>query len=98
MIRLEGNVRRGPTATILVDGEALVVHRGESLAAALLACGRRTLRHSPKRGEPRGMFCGMGVCYECLVTVDGRPNVRGCMTPVEEGMRVETSSRRDRLV
>ena len=54
----------------------------------LLAAGIRTFRHSPG-GEPRGVFCGMGVCFECRMIVDGRPNVRTCMTPAHPGCRVE---------
>ena len=62
---------------------------GESIAAALLASGRRSTRVTARAGEPRGYFCGMGVCHDCLVTADGLPNVRACMTPVKEGLRVE---------
>jgi aerobic-type carbon monoxide dehydrogenase small subunit (CoxS/CutS family) len=60
------------------------------VAAALLAAGKRSLRVTPRRGEPRGLFCGMGVCFDCLVEVDGRPSVRACRTTVKAGMRVET--------
>lgn len=60
------------------------------MAAVLLAQGIRTLRHTPKNGRPRGIFCGMGICYDCLVTVNGERNVRACLTPVSPGMAVET--------
>jgi predicted molibdopterin-dependent oxidoreductase YjgC len=75
---------------LLVDGERLEAEATVSLAAALLAAGRRRLRTTPRGGEPRGLFCGMGVCFDCLVTVDGRPGVRACLTRVRDGMRVET--------
>ena len=75
--------------TILVDGEPVVAFAGESVATVLLALGRRTFRHT-EHGAPRGLFCGMGVCFECLVTVDGVESVRACMTPVAEGMVIAT--------
>jgi predicted molibdopterin-dependent oxidoreductase YjgC len=81
---------RGRALTMLVDGGALMAHEGESVAAALLASGRRLTRWTARTGEPRGYFCGMGVCQDCLVTVDGLPNVRACMMPAREGLRVET--------
>jgi predicted molibdopterin-dependent oxidoreductase YjgC len=71
------------------NGTALSAVAGTSVAAALWAAGQRALRitHS---GEPRGIFCGMGVCFDCLVEIDGRPNVRACRVAVAEGMRVRT--------
>ena len=60
---------------------------GETVAAALAAVGITALRHA-RNGEARGLFCGMGVCFECLVTVDGRPGQRACMTKVGDGMQV----------
>jgi aerobic-type carbon monoxide dehydrogenase small subunit (CoxS/CutS family) len=64
-------------------------HEGESVAAALLAAGQRTLRKTPRREESRGLFCGMGICYDCVVCIDGQPNRQACLTPVTDGMRVE---------
>jgi aerobic-type carbon monoxide dehydrogenase small subunit (CoxS/CutS family) len=75
---------------LTVDGEPLEARAGESVAAALWAAGRRVLRRTGRRGEPRGLFCGMGVCFDCLMTIDGRRNVQACLMPVAEGMRVET--------
>jgi predicted molibdopterin-dependent oxidoreductase YjgC len=72
------------------DGRQLLAHEGETVAIALLAAGQRGFRLTTRRAEPRGLFCGMGVCFDCLVRVDGRPNVRACQIPVAEGMRVET--------
>ncbi|MFC2948113.1 (2Fe-2S)-binding protein [Virgibacillus sediminis] len=62
----------------------------ESLAAALLANGIRKLRYHEESGRARGVYCNIGHCYECRVTVDGRPGVRACLTPVKEGMVVES--------
>jgi sarcosine oxidase subunit alpha len=75
---------------IQVDGKPIEAYEGETIAAALLASGIRIFHLSRKNKEPRGLFCGMGVCYECLVTVDGTNDVRACLTPVIEGMQVET--------
>jgi predicted molibdopterin-dependent oxidoreductase YjgC len=75
--------------TIQVDGEPVPAFAGESVATVLLTLGRRTFRHT-EHGAPRGLFCGMGVCFDCLVTVDGIENVRACLTAVAEGMVVET--------
>ena len=88
----DANRRRGEPITIVVDGEPVRAHRGETVAAAMLAAGRRVLRRTVRRGAPRGMFCGMGVCFECQTTIDGANGVRSCMTAVREGMRIETGS------
>lgn len=74
-------------AALIVDGCALRARTGESLAAALLAGGVAMLRRSPTAGGPRGAFCMMGVCQECMVHVDGR-RVQACLTPVRDGMTV----------
>jgi len=87
-LRIAG-VDRGRALALLVDGAEMAVFEGESIAAALAAAGARLTRWTERTGEPRGYFCGMGVCQDCLVTVDGRPNVRACVTPVRDGMRVE---------
>jgi predicted molibdopterin-dependent oxidoreductase YjgC len=58
--------------------------------AALWAAGRRTLHVTARTGEPRAFLCGIGVCFDCLVTVDGVRSTRACVTPVAEGMVVET--------
>jgi predicted molibdopterin-dependent oxidoreductase YjgC len=74
---------------LTVDGNPLRAPEGQSLAAALLASGRSVLRQSPS-GAPRGLYCGIGVCQECRVNVDGRGVVRACVTPVAAGMQVTT--------
>jgi aerobic-type carbon monoxide dehydrogenase small subunit (CoxS/CutS family) len=73
---------------LTVDGTPLSAPAGQSLAAVLLGAGRETLRDSPA-GHPRGVYCGIGVCQECRVVVDGAV-VRSCVTPVTAGMRVTT--------
>jgi predicted molibdopterin-dependent oxidoreductase YjgC len=76
---------------LFVNGQVVSTKRGETVAAVLLAEGYQILRHTGK-GALRGVFCGMGVCFDCLVTVDGIADVRACMTTVRPGMRIETGS------
>ncbi|MBZ9935753.1 (2Fe-2S)-binding protein [Mesorhizobium sp. BR1-1-16] len=76
--------------TLLVDGRRVEAEAGRPLGAVLHGEGNPIIRHTARRHEPRGLFCGMGVCFDCLVTIDGRPGVRACVTPVSDGMRVET--------
>jgi predicted molibdopterin-dependent oxidoreductase YjgC len=75
---------------VTVDGESVQAYPGEMVATVLLAMGRLSFRHTDRGHSPRGVFCGMGVCFDCLVTIDGQPNVRACLTPVQAGMVVET--------
>ncbi len=89
-VRLDANVERGRPVQITVDGEIIPAFEGESVAAAMLASGRRVLRHTHPENQPRGIFCGMGVCFECLVTVAGGERVRACVAPVQDGMRIFT--------
>lgn len=72
------------------DGQEMCGYAGEPIAAALMAHGIRVLRRSERNGQPRGIYCGIGHCYECRVTVDGTPGMRACITPVREGIRVES--------
>jgi NADH dehydrogenase/NADH:ubiquinone oxidoreductase subunit G len=83
-------LRRGPRITLHVDGVPIVAHAGESIGAAMLAAGIRTTRHTRHAGAPRGMFCGIGACHDCLVTVDGTGPIRACLTPVHDGAAVTT--------
>ncbi|PWJ17046.1 FAD-dependent oxidoreductase [Jannaschia seohaensis] len=71
------------------DGRAVPFREGQTIAAALTEAGQRAFRRTAK-DAPRGIFCGMGVCQDCLVTVDGVPNRRACMTKARAGQRVTT--------
>lgn len=85
--------RQGPPAGtwhITIDGQELTVNEGQTVAAALVGSGRRVFRFTARGHQPRGLFCGMGTCFDCLVQIDGRPNVRACQTYVRDGMRVTT--------
>jgi aerobic-type carbon monoxide dehydrogenase small subunit (CoxS/CutS family) len=88
--RVGDHVQRGRAVTVLVDGEPMEAYEGETLGAALLASGRRVLRHTAYAAAPRGLYCGMGVCFDCVVEVDGRQRLRACMTEVRDGMSITT--------
>jgi predicted molibdopterin-dependent oxidoreductase YjgC len=84
-MRIAG-IARGARVKLCVDGRPIEAHAGENLATALWATGIRQLRTSPG-GAPRGMFCGMGICQECVVEVEGVA-VLACQTRVAEGLEV----------
>jgi predicted molibdopterin-dependent oxidoreductase YjgC len=77
--------------TIVVDGTPVAARAGDSVAAALLASGLRAFRATALSGAPRGPFCMMGACFDCVVTVDGRRGVQACLTRVADGMRIDTA-------
>lgn len=81
-------IERGPEMHLLVDGVAVPAYAGETVAAAMIAAGIRSFRRST-RGSPRGVYCGIGVCFECLVRVNGQPNLRACITYAEDGMTID---------
>lgn len=72
-----------------VDGEEFEGFEGDTIASALLANGIRTLRVHEESGNPRGIYCNIGHCFECRVTVDGEKGIRACMTKIKENMKVE---------
>ncbi len=88
-LRIQKEFRRGQSLRIEVDGEPLQAFEGETIATALLASGRRVFRHTPD-GSPRGLYCGMGICFDCVVEVDGESSVRSCITLVRPGMKIRT--------
>ena len=86
-----------PEVSITVDGRPVAAREGDSVAAALLAAGSVACRTTAVTGAPRGPYCMMGVCFDCLVTVDGTDNVQGCMTRVRDGMRIEIQQGKPRV-
>ena len=82
--------KSGGDVVISVDGARVTAQAGDSVAAALLAAGLSPTRTTPVSGAPRAPYCMMGVCFECLVTIDDVGNRQACLIPVSEGMRVET--------
>ena len=79
------------TFEIEVDGKTILACSGQTIAEALLANGVRMLRMTPKQAS-RGVYCGMGICYECRMIVNGIPNVRTCMTLATPGCRITTQN------
>ena len=77
------------SVTIYYNDRALTAYEGEPVASALMAAGIRSMRTTARRHEPRGVFCAIGRCTDCMMIVDGRPNTRTCVTLVRDGMRVE---------
>lgn len=86
-IRID-SAERGKQINFYVNGRLTKAYLGETIHAALLAAGYWQMRKS-KNQQPRGVFCGMGVCYECQVTVNNSIPQQACMTFVQEGMEVE---------
>lgn len=80
------------TVTILVDERPLIAEASDTVAAALLSAGILQFRRSAVSAAPRGPYCMMGACFECLVEVDGEPNRQACLTHVRDGMRIRTTS------
>jgi D-hydroxyproline dehydrogenase subunit gamma len=84
--------RRGASAplTMAFDGRPVPARDGDSVASALLAAGIQVTRQTAVSGAPRGPWCMMGACFDCVAIVDGRRGVRTCMTPAREGLAVAT--------
>ncbi len=88
-LRIQKGITRSKPFQIQVDGQLLFAYPGETLGTVLLANGKRAFRHTMLSGGARGIYCGMGVCFECLVTVNGQANVRACVTLAQPGDRVK---------
>lgn len=86
--RIETGVQRGKEIEIFIDNHPIRAYEGENIGAVLTAIGIRQIRHAPQLKDPRGFYCCMGSCYGCLVTVNGRPNERACVTPVQAGQHI----------
>jgi predicted molibdopterin-dependent oxidoreductase YjgC len=80
------------TITVEIEGRPVSVCAGESVAAAVLAAGLGHGRTTPVGGEPRAPYCMMGVCFDCLMEIDGLANVQACQVEVREGMKIRRQS------
>lgn len=85
-----GETVKGREITFIFDGKEVKGYEGEPIAAALKAEGLMVHRYTQKEHKPRGIFCAIGRCTDCVMIVDGVPNVRTCITPLKEGMVVKT--------
>lgn len=81
---------KGRIVTFTYDGKTLKGYEGEPVAMALKNAGVMVHRYTKKQHKPRGIFCAIGRCTDCVMIVDGKPNIRTCVTPLKEGMVVET--------
>ena len=88
-INSDPHINRGIEVKFILDGREVIAFEGETVATAMMAEDKVAMR-TTLNGEPRGVFCGMGVCFDCLVVVNGVANTRACMTWVSEGMHVST--------
>jgi len=91
------HVERGEPFNVVVDGEVIQAYPGETIATVLTAIGRRVLHHTENGHSPRGVYCGIGLCFGCLVSVDGVPGVRACVTTVQPGMHILTDDQSEDL-
>ncbi|MCH3972302.1 MAG: (2Fe-2S)-binding protein [Oscillospiraceae bacterium] len=85
-----GTFEKGRQVAFTYDGKTLMGYEGEPIAAALKANGVMVHRYTKKQHKPRGIFCAIGRCTDCVMVVNGEPNVRTCMTPLAAGMTVQT--------
>jgi predicted molibdopterin-dependent oxidoreductase YjgC len=92
-----GPLEKKAIVKIEVDGRLIEAFDGEPIAAALMAAGISVFRYTRKKSQPRGIFCAIGQCTDCMMTVDGVPNVRTCITPVKAGMKIVTQKERGEL-
>lgn len=83
-----GPSKRGAPVTFWFNGAPITGCEGENIAMALWASGIKVMRSDLRSGEPRGMYCGIGHCFECRVTVNGVPDIRACLEPVRPGLIV----------
>lgn len=86
-----GGAARGRPVSFRFNGQPVAAYEGESVACALAASGIRALRSSPRSGTPRGMFCLMGSCQECVVRIGGRL-APACQEPVRDGIEVRSGT------
>lgn len=92
-----GPLEKRAVVKIEVDGQPINALEGEPIAAALMAAGISVFRYTRKKGEPRGVFCAIGQCTDCMMTVDSVPNIRTCITPVKAGMKIKTQKQTSKL-
>ena len=85
-----GDLEEKPIIKIEVDGEIMEAREGEPISTALLAEGKMVFRYTNKYHTPRGVFCAIGRCTDCMMVVDGVANVRTCITSVKAGMKIQT--------
>ena len=83
-------INRGKPFQIEIDGKAVEAYQGETIATVLLAAGIRSFHEDENGYSPSRLYCNMGICQQCLITVDSQPNCQACKTLAQPGMKVET--------
>ncbi len=89
ILRLPDNQKK---IIFYLDGEKTEALQGDCIASAVIASGKKIFRYTKKNKKPRSLFCGIGQCNDCMMEVDGIPNVKTCITPVKKGMRINTQA------
>ena len=84
-----GELQQEPNIKFYLNGQEYEAIDGEPIAAAIIACGIRIMRKTLVYKKTRGIYCAIGRCTDCMMTVDGVPNVRTCVTPIRDGMIIE---------
>jgi sarcosine oxidase subunit alpha len=85
-------INRGEQVQIIINDKPVIAYAGELVSTVLQAEGIQIFNRKHKTGNPSGIYCGMGICYECLVTINGIPNIRACQTIVENSMIINTAN------
>lgn len=90
-------IKRGKPVLITVNQSKVTAYEGELVSTVLHCEGIHVFQRKHMNGKPSGIYCGMGICYECLVKINGVPNIRACQTPVTDGMMISTDNAEDSL-
>jgi predicted molibdopterin-dependent oxidoreductase YjgC len=95
--RINNAIPRSKTVTLTIDEKEIAAFQGDTVAAAMLAAGFTFTRITPVKEERRAPYCMMGICFDCLVEINGIPNQRACQILVQEGMRVNIQKKEGSL-
>jgi predicted molibdopterin-dependent oxidoreductase YjgC len=95
--RMNNTITESQPVTLTVEGREIIASQGDTVAAAMLGAGFTTTRITPVKEEPRAPYCMMGICFDCLVEIDGIPNQSACQILVREGMRVKIQEKEGSL-
>jgi predicted molibdopterin-dependent oxidoreductase YjgC len=86
--RMNNAITGSQIVTLMIEGEEIVAHQGDTVAAAMLVAGFRYTRITPVKGKRRAPYCMTGICFDCIVEINGNPDQRACQTLVQDGMHV----------
>jgi predicted molibdopterin-dependent oxidoreductase YjgC len=90
--RVQEGVEKIKSFEIEVDGDRILAYEGETVAAAMLAAGKRVFNRTSKKKEARGIYCGIGLCFGCLMIINGNSNMRACQTLATPNCKVQTQT------